>query len=179
MIAAPASDASAMAVSAAATEASGVGGNNRFASARRMKGIALHAVCSETLFVLATRRVPSIAVGRLEDQGTDPQCGTVPTRGNVVPGLGRADRGGRLPQLLRSTQLGRGASALAAGPRPEYPPPPHSHRSTVPSIGRYQIIESLGQGGMGTVYKAFDPLLARIVAVKVISAQLGASPDHH
>ncbi len=30
---------------------------------------------------------------------------------------------------------------------------------------------------MGTVYKAFDPLLARIVAVKVISTQLSGQPD--
>jgi serine/threonine protein kinase len=31
---------------------------------------------------------------------------------------------------------------------------------------------------MGTVYKAFDPLLTRVVAVKVISGQLDGNPDH-
>ena len=31
---------------------------------------------------------------------------------------------------------------------------------------------------MGTVYKAFDPLLTRVVAVKVISAQLDSHPEH-
>jgi serine/threonine protein kinase len=35
----------------------------------------------------------------------------------------------------------------------------------------------IGQGGMGTVYKAFDPLLARVVAIKVISAQFHTQPE--
>jgi serine/threonine protein kinase/tetratricopeptide (TPR) repeat protein len=44
-------------------------------------------------------------------------------------------------------------------------------------IGRYELRDKLGQGGMGVVYRAFDTLLQRIVAVKVISATIDGNPD--
>jgi serine/threonine-protein kinase len=42
---------------------------------------------------------------------------------------------------------------------------------------RYEILATLGQGGMGTVYKAHDRGLDEIVAIKVIRADVAANPE--
>ena len=46
--------------------------------------------------------------------------------------------------------------------------------STPEKIGKYQIVGKLGQGAMGEVFRAHDPVLNRDVAIKRISAGLDA-----
>jgi TonB family protein len=45
---------------------------------------------------------------------------------------------------------------------------PHAGEHMPSIIGRYQVQESIGYGAMGAVYKAFDPLIKRTLAIKTI-----------
>src|SRR5262249_27095733 len=42
-------------------------------------------------------------------------------------------------------------------------------------IGHYEVLQLLGHGGFGIVFRAFDEVLHRVVAVKVLSPQLAAT----
>jgi serine/threonine protein kinase len=44
------------------------------------------------------------------------------------------------------------------------------------AFGRYQLMEVIGEGGMGTVYKAHDTVIGRNVAVKVLTEEMGTEP---
>jgi len=45
------------------------------------------------------------------------------------------------------------------------------------TLGAYQLVERLGQGGMATVYKAFEPALDRYVAIKVLPQFFARDPN--
>jgi|GEM_PF-2949282 serine/threonine protein kinase len=44
------------------------------------------------------------------------------------------------------------------------------------SMGPYRILQCIGRGGMGIVFRAFDPKLQRVVAIKVLAPKIAIDP---
>ena len=54
------------------------------------------------------------------------------------------------------------------------------HKELTPGMnfsGRYQVIEELGRGGMGNVYKVFDTKIKEKIALKLIKPELALDPE--
>src|SRR5260370_35119561 len=49
--------------------------------------------------------------------------------------------------------------------------------NTVSKIGKYDVVEVLGKGGMGIVYKATDSRIGRMVAIKMMTGGFAENPD--
>ncbi len=44
-------------------------------------------------------------------------------------------------------------------------------------IGNYKIVEKIGEGGMGAVYRGLDTMLEREVAIKMLKPELASQPE--
>jgi serine/threonine-protein kinase len=52
-------------------------------------------------------------------------------------------------------------------------------RDSLPeTIGRFQVIEAIGEGAMSIVYKAYDPEINRTLAIKVLRGECAADPEY-
>ncbi len=96
---------------------------------------------------------------------------------------------GGLPRMNENaaTVVSSDATTLAPGTSVRRSPPPEGVNSpggnaVLLQVGivlgnRYEILELLGEGGMGAVYKAADREVDRIVALKVIRPEMAANPE--
>jgi len=48
----------------------------------------------------------------------------------------------------------------------------------IKTIGRYEIYDELGRGAMAVVYRAFDPKIKRMLAIKVLRPELAEKADY-
>jgi serine/threonine protein kinase len=71
-------------------------------------------------------------------------------------------------RFLESSALNLAARNLAE----ETPRPVRGQR-----LGSYELIDPIGAGGMGEVWRALDPGLGRHVAIKILSSQYSRDPD--
>lgn len=71
---------------------------------------------------------------------------------------------------------GSAASAGILSVAPGARPTPHALPIGARIAGRYEVLRVLGEGGMGTVYKAKDHALDRIVALKTVRRELMGDP---
>ena len=87
---------------------------------------------------------------------------------------------GPTPQVAGAERIRAGVRAALFGDRqptePRAEPETEPLEDAVPDrLGRFRVLERLGEGGMGVVYSAYDPELDRKVAIKLLRPGPGGS----
>jgi len=106
------------------------------------------------------------------------------SRDNYDPDATIVDAG---PQFDPEATLVDADATIAPGTPVRRKPPPSSRSSAGQDSaavlqlgdvlgGRYEVLQLLGEGGMGAVYKSTDRVLNRFVALKVIRRELASNP---
>src|SRR5271169_5584026 len=83
--------------------------------------------------------------------------------------------GGLCPECLVKVGIGSEAGSPGAGPKRPAPAPP-SLEVIARHFPQLEIIELLGSGGMGAVYKARQREIDRLVALKILPSESASDP---
>jgi serine/threonine protein kinase len=77
------------------------------------------------------------------------------------------------PPLSPAGQRGEGPTSSDEEPLTFLEPPVRP--DSLGRLGHYEVLQILGRGGFGIVFRAFDEMLQRVVALKVMAPQLAAT----